>query len=159
MLLECGIYRLDVDTERTKAYYATLDGVGCDCSGCRNYEKAISALAVPVQSFLHQFGIDPRNPIEMSILYSPDANKTFYDGFFHICGSILEGKDLLIQTGAKTYKLNPDYLIDLDADSSAYFTDMCGLVDDVFPRPVMQLHISFALPWVLEEANPYHYTA
>ena len=91
----------------------------------------------------------------MSVLFSPDGSKTFYDGFFHICGTILKGNDPWIQTGPKSRRLDPDYLIDLTADSSAYIIGDCGLVDAAFPRPVIQLHISFALPWVLDEPNPY----
>lgn len=156
MIFQIGIYRLEVDVERTNAYYATRSGIGCDCAGCRNYEKALPKLAPPIQSFLRQFGIDPGSPIEMSVTHSPDGSQTFYDGFFHICGRILSGTDPWIQTGPKNYMLNPDYLIGLDADSSAYILERCALVDAAFPRPVIQLHISFALPWLLDEPNPYH---
>lgn len=155
MLMEIGRYRLDVDTKRTEAYYAALNGIGCDCAGCRNYEAAVSRLADPVQSFLRRFGIDPGSPIEMSVLHSPDGNRTLYDGFFHICGTILEGNDPWIQTGPKSFRLKEDYLIDLGDDSSAYFAEKCALVDAAFPRPVFQLHISFSLPWLLQEPNPY----
>ncbi len=155
MLFDIGNYRLDVDAERTKAYYSTLDSIGCDCAGCRNYEKALPELAEPIYNFLCQFGIDPRKPIEMSVLYSPDGKKTLYDGFFHVCGRILTGDDPWIRTGAKSRMLNQDYCIEVDSNCSAYLINDCVLVDQEFPHPVVQLHISFALPWVLNEPNPY----
>lgn len=155
MLLEIGPYRLDVDVEKTRAFYAGQDGTGCDCAGCRNYQKAVPALAEPVQAFLMQFGIDPGKPAEMSAVHSPDGRETLYDGFFHICGTFLSSVDLWIQTEPKRFDLKPEYRINLDSVDCAYITKDCALVNQAFPRPVIQLNITFSLPWVLEEPNPY----
>lgn len=155
MVFEIGNYCLNVDVERTKAYYSMLNGTGCDCAGCRNYQMALPKLAESIYCFLNQFGIDPGTPIEMSVLHSPDGKKTVYDGFFHICGTILAGTDPWIQTGPKSRQLNQSYLIAVSSDCSAYFINECALVDPSFPRPVIQLHISFVLPWLLDEPNPY----
>lgn len=155
MVFEIGNYCLNVDTVRTSAYYSTLNGTGCDCAGCRNYALALSKLSEPIHTFLSQFGIDPRTPIEMSVLHSPDGMRTCYDGFSHICGTILAGTEPWIQTGPKSRQLDQNYLIEITSDCSAYFTNECALVDCDFPHPIIQLHISFSLPWVLEEPNPY----
>ncbi len=161
MLFEIGVYRLDVDVERTKAYYAAQGGgIGCDCAGCRNYEKACRQLSAPIQSFLRQFGIAPEHPINLCDLSAgdpPNSASVVYDGMFYICGTILAGNNPWIQTGPKSQKINPDYMIDLDPDSYAYFEEPFGLMDLSFPHPVIQLEIIFTLPWLLEEPNPYHY--
>ncbi len=159
MLFEIGVYRLDVDVERTKAYYAAQGGgIGCDCAGCRNYEKACRQLSAPIQSFLRQFGIAPEHPIELSALSAgdpPDSASVVYDGIFYICGTILAGNSPWIQTGPKSRKLDPDYMIDLDPDTSAYFEERPEILDRSFPHPVIQLEIIFTLPWLLEEPNSY----
>ncbi len=156
MLFEIGVYRLNVDVERTKAYYAAQGGnIGCDCAGCRNYEKACHQLSAPIQSFLRQFGITPEHPINLSTGYLSDGARVVYDGMFYICGTILAGNNPWIQTGPKSRKIDPDYTIDLDPDSSAYLEEPFGLLDLSFPHPVIQLEIIFTLPWLLEEPNPY----
>lgn len=151
-----GPYQLDIDPERTQLFYAMLDNtLGCNCAGCRNYEKAISALPATVHHFLSQFGIQPEKPAEMSAVYAQDEQQLLYDGFFHICGQIPDEIDLWIPTGPNGRQLNPDYLMSLTEDCSAYFSGDCALLDAGFPRPAIQLHISFTLPWLLDEPNPY----
>ena len=47
--------------------------------------------------------------------------------------------------------------IKLTPDHFAYFPSKCGLVDEDFPTPVIQLEIQGNIPWVLNEPNPYFY--
>ena len=47
--------------------------------------------------------------------------------------------------------------INLTPDHFAYFPSKCGLVDEDFPTPVIQLEIQGNIPWVLNEPNPYFY--
>lgn len=155
MIFEIGVYRLNIDTERTRAFYEHDQWFGCGCAGCRNYVKAVSLLSEPVKAFFEQFGIDPGKPAEMSVLHSPDGKVTLYNGFFHICGSLLEGKAPWIQTGPKNFRLKEAYLICIDEDCSALIVEECDLLEDTFPHPAIQLDISFALPWLLDEPNPY----
>lgn len=155
MIFEIGVYLLDIDVERTRAFYEHDQWFGCGCAGCRNYEKAIALLPDKTKSFLGQFGIDPGKPAEMSVLYSPDGKTTVYNGFFHICGSLIEGNDPWIQTGAKSFCLKEAYEICVDEDCSAHIVEECGLLEDSFPRPAVQLDVTFSLPWLLGEPNPY----
>ena len=156
MLLTAGIYRLDVDIDRTREFYASAPlSLGCDCAGCRNFEKAVSAMPGAARSLLTQLGIDPGKPAEISVLHSPDGKTTCYDGFYHICGTILKGREPFAQTGPKRFALKPEYLLEPEKSCSAYIQESCALVKKDFPRPVFQLNISFPLPWVLEEPNPY----
>ena len=155
MILEIGVYRLDIDVERTKAFYEQTEWFGCGCAGCRNYEKAVSLLPDKVKAFFEQFGVDPGMPAEMSVLNAPDRKTILYNGFFYICGSLMEGNDPWIQTGSKSFRLKDDYQIHVGEDFSAHIIEERYLLVDTFPRPAVQLDVTFSLPWLLDEFNPY----
>ena len=155
MIVEMGVYRLDIDVDRTREFYAHEQWFGCGCSGCKNYERAVSVLPETVRAFLEQFGIDPGKPAEIAVLHSPDGRTILYNGFFHICGSLIEGNDPWIQTKAKSFRLKEAYQISVDEDCSAYIVEKCSLLEDDFPRPAVQLDITIPLPWLLDEPNPY----
>ena len=93
----------------------------------------------------------------MTAYVSHGGNMTLYDGFYHICGSILDGPDLYIRIDERNRQLDLNATIKLTPDHFAYFTNECGLVADDFPSPVIQLEIQGYVPWVLEEPNPYYY--
>jgi hypothetical protein len=82
---------------------------------------------------------------------------TFYDGFYHLCGTILAGKNPIRQIDAHAYELDKQYALKLTDDFSVFFTERCALVEPNVPRPVIQMEIQCNIPWVLEEPNPYHY--
>ncbi len=154
MIFEQGVYVIDCNPERTREFYARDSGVVCDCAGCRNFVAAISQLPEELRAFLEQFGIDPAKPAEMSAVCTTDAGQIFYDGFYHLCGEIKEGKEPFIQTGPKSFKLDERYLLPVGEDS-LWLGQKHALVDPDFPRPVVQMNVDFNLPWVLDEENPY----
>ena len=155
MILELGIYRLDIDADRTKMFYAVPRDLGCGCDGCRNFERALPALPAEVRDFLRQLGIDPGQPAEVSAVHSPEGTDTLYSGFYHICGTILEGRNPWVQTGLRQYRLDERYAIEFPGDFSFFFTSDCHLLAPEFPRPAIQLEFSGMLPWVLDVPNPY----
>lgn len=158
MIFEFGEYKLDIDIDRTRRFYETTDdSLGCDCAGCRNFRKAYPLIPDAVQGFFRQLGVDIGKPAEMTAYNSFDGNETNYDGFYHICGTILAGKDPWLQVGERAYQLDEQYALKLTEDYSVFFTEKCALVDKDFPAPVIQLEIQSNIPWVLEEPNPYHY--
>ena len=154
--MKLGIYELEVDAERTRKFYHRNGGISCDCDGCQNFTKAISQLPDPVKAFLDQFGIDPAKPAELSAIYAPSDDTVFYDGFYHICGTILQGTEPYIQIGEKHFQLDTKYSIELDAENSVFFSNDVHLLDDNFPKPVFQMNVFFTLPWVLPKPNPYN---
>lgn len=159
MIFGFGAYKIDVDVERTRRFYETMDDIDwCTCPGCRNFRKAYPLIPGAVQAFFRQFGVDIGYPTEMSAIASHDGNMTLYDGFYHICGSILESPELYIQIDEKTRQLNPEATIKLTPDHFVYFTDKCGLIVEGFPSPIIQLVLQGDVPWVLDEPNPYHYS-
>ena len=157
MIFEMGMYRLDIDVDRTKQFYNNAEYDDCECPGCRNFAKACHLLPETVQQFFQQFGIDIANPAEKSAYCSKDEGRTsYYHGFYHICGSILEGKYPWLQVGERTYQLDENYSLKITPDFSVFFRNECSLVHKDFPTPVIQMEfLCEHIPWVLDQPNPY----
>ena len=58
----------------------------------------------------------------------------------------LRFKNICVAEG-KHYEISDDFRVS--------FQEECALVEKGFPRPVLQMEIEAAIPWVLEEENPY----
>lgn len=158
MFFKSGVYQLDIDIDRTRHFYENDDYEICTCAGCRNFSKAYRFLPEAVQQFFRQFGADIGKPAEITAYDSSDGNLTYYDGFYHICGTILAGKDPYLQVGERAFQLDERYVLKLTDDFSVFFTEKCALVDHDFPSPVIQMEIQGNIPWMLEEPNPYHHS-
>ena len=154
MIFQEGVYLIEHNPARTRNFYATASDTLCDCSGCRNFRAAVSQMPEALRSFLEQFGIDPAKPAEMSVLNAIGRDELCYDGFYHLCGQLREGTEPFIQTGERSFQLDQRYVITLD-EVQLWFRPDCALMDPDFPRPAIQLEVTFNLPWVLEEENTY----
>ena len=155
MIIDLGIYQLDIDPERTAAFYAEADGISCDCDGCRNYAKAVAVLPSPVLELFRQFGIDPAKPAEVYVNSAPTQDTAGYGGFYHVCGTVLEGKSPWIKVDGKHFRFDEQYRVDLCDGYSIFITDEIHLLEEGFPHPVIQIEIDFLLPWVLPITKPY----
>ncbi len=155
MIFERGVYLIEHDPERTGGFYAQAPETLCDCAGCRNFRAAVSRMSEELRSFLEQFGIDPAKPAEMSVVYAPAKDELCYNGFYHFCGEILEGREAYIQTGERAFELDQRYIISVNEGEQAWFLTQCALIDASFPRPAAQVEVFFNLPWVLDEENTY----
>ena len=155
MIFDIGIYRLNIDVEQTKSFYEAAKDICCSCAGCRNFTKAVFQLPNDVMNFLNQFGIDAGKPAEMSAVCSSDGNMISYNGFYHICGTILEGTEPWVKVTEKQFRLDEKYIINLSNDFSCFFIGDCHLLSKDFPKPAIQLEFSGSLPWLLDESNPY----
>ena len=155
MIYEHSPYRIDVDVEKTRAFYENATGITCNCPGCRNFPRATEQLPQEVQAFFESFGIDIRKPAEYYVFDAVEPGSVFGGGFWHICGTILEGKDLWIQESPKSRRMDTSYAFDLADDFTVYFTEEIALLEEGFPGPVIQLEFIGYIPWALEEENPY----
>lgn len=143
-----GGYRLAVDVERTKAYYAAqpLPAVTCTCAGCRNFVRAVKLLPEAVKAFFRQLGVDPEQPAETS-WYPGTQEEVNGDAWYHLCGEILERiEPEANQMYGETIHVSGKFV--------AMFTPECFLLPEDFPKPCFQMDVMFQLPWVLEERNP-----
>ena len=127
MIFQQGVYVIDHDPERTRECYAQAPETDCGCSGCRNFRAAIDRFPQALRTFLEQFGIDPAKPAEMSVLYAPATDEVLYNGFYHFCGEIREGREAWIQTGERSFQLDQRYIIHL-GDEDLWFRADCALM-------------------------------
>ncbi|MBQ7231542.1 MAG: hypothetical protein IJX04_11690 [Oscillospiraceae bacterium] len=155
MIMDLGIYQLDIDLERTAAFYAQAPGIGCDCDGCRNYEKAVSHLPSPVLELFQRLGIDPAKPAEVYANCAPTKESIFYGGWYHICGTIRKGRYPWIKIDERHSYFDEACRVRLAENFSVYLNDKIYLLEEGFPTPVLQLEIEFTLPWVLPIPNTY----
>lgn len=143
-----GGYRLAVDAEKTRAYYAAHPEpwVTCTCGGCRNFVQAVEFLPEEAKALFARLGIDPEKPAETS--WFP-GTKTQSNGaaWYHLCGTIVER----VEPG-ENYRLWE--WLDIAEKFRAAFRPECHILRSDFPNPCFQMDVTFTLPWVLEEPNP-----
>lgn len=143
-----GGYRLAVDVEKTRAYYAAhpLPWVTCTCGGCRNFAQAVKFLPNEAKALFAQLGVDPEKPANTSWFPGTEAESNG-DAWYHLCGTILE------RVEPPENQRFGEWL-DISEDFRAAFGPECWLVGEDFPQPCFQMDVIFTLPWVLEEENP-----
>lgn len=155
MILEIGNYRLEIDPERTAAFYAAQSGITCGCAGCRNYERAALSLPEQVLGLFSELGIDPAKPAEVYVNCAGTADTVYYGGFYHICGAILSDTNPWVPVTDRCFRFDEACRIRLSDCCSVFFTEQVHLLEEGFPSPVIQMEIDFTLPWMLEEPNAY----
>lgn len=146
-----GPYRIRVDVEATREYYAArpLPWFTCDCAGCRNFARAVKRLPTAVREFFDDLGLDPEKPGE-TCYYTGTPDSLVGGGWYYICGTILAGASM-----PGDYEAFPAGWYELDENFSVGFKTGCDLLPDDFPRPCFQMEFNHRLPWVLKEPNPY----
>lgn len=163
MIIKFASFAIDVDVERTRVFYErhdipTMSGK-CECINCQNFDGAILTMPDTVLSFLRSFGIDPKKPTESFNAPGTITSNGMIDycGWYHICGSIVEGPETIesvIYTTSPTGK-SVKYLWEHEfaPDSNFAFTILptneTDLLHAEFPSPVVQLWFNAHLPYVL----------
>ena len=112
-----------------------------------------------VLCFFHSMGIDMKKITEIYVNKSDPDGTLLYGGFCHVCGTMTEGKSAWVKTqetaDSKTFVWQKENTYSVSDDFRVSFQEECSLVEKEFPRPVLQIEIEAAIPWVLEEENPY----
>lgn len=147
-------YVLDIDIRKNRLFYQKSNNVsfGCSCPACRNFEKAVEILPDEIKYFFDSLGIDIKKPAEVYANKVNDNGLMSYGGFYHLCGKVLSGKSAWVKVKnniaywdtSKTYSVSKDFHISFQED--------CSLVEDGFPKPVLQMEIEANIPWVLKES-------
>lgn len=165
MLFHLADFIIDVDVERTRAFYERSDvpstSQGCTCPGCQNFDKAILTAPASVTDFLHSLGIDPRKPVETySVTGEREADGTvWYQGWYHVCGKVIKNsgnvqvrmddncREIVTYDWTKAYPPDAEYPFEI----------MPVLEPDLlhadFPTPAIQLDFDTHLPYVLQESR------
>lgn len=159
MIFNFGPYTIDIDVERTRAFYDRDDikvtSDQCTCAGCQNYDKAILHAPAVVPDFFQSLGIDPRKPAEcFDMMGGPDEDVTiYYNGFYHVCGVRLKGEDCWVDTTKDMKHLDVDGMYVLDPSFKVSFEEGVLMLHEDFPTPVLQIEIDTHLPWVIPEGK------
>lgn len=145
-----GGYRLQVDSEATRAYYEShpLPWITCDCKGCQNFAAAVKQVPQAVKAFFDRLGLDPEKPAE-TCYYQGTEYILSGGGWYHICGTILERA--IPEDPSQVFG---EWIEPAEGFTAAFKAD-CDLLPEDFPRPCFQMEFNHLLPWVLEEKNPY----
>lgn len=146
-----GVNELDIDVNRTVAYYKQASPITCDCQGCRNFTMAINKLPKAVVVFLDSLGVSLNKLDEVSVLCRKEDGNILYNGFLYVCGRLLNNENVFIKTGERSYMLNKCRIYEVADGFEVHFTEGQDLIDDGFPRPAIQLNFTCTLPWVLME--------
>ena len=147
-----GQWRISVDREATQNAYADMDSAEkCACCYCRNYDNAVFDFPMEVQRLFEDLGIDIAQPAEL-MHYTVENGVAHTGGWYHIVGEYQEGEELPTVAPKRSRKKQTDF-VKLAEGFYIGFTRCVKLVDDKFPRPVLQMEIDFRVHWVLEE--PY----
>ena len=130
-------FRVEIDEEATRAWYAQADEWGCDCGDCRNFLKLAHerALPAPVLELLDGLGIPPEKSTDVCE-YGPQEGGRLYEFGYRIAGNILSGD----QTASTPQ----------DWGSALCFHDPYPGAPG-FPEPHFDLDFWVTLPWALDE--------
>ena len=162
MIFKYANFTIDVDVERTRAFYQRADvptmGGQCGCIPCQNFEKAILKAPDTVLDALRVLGIDPQKPAEtFSVTGDMEEDGTiWYNGWYHICGTITESPEVIQEMpldrggAAISYRWEYCYKPDPQFPFAVLPVRRAEILHQDFPTPVFQLEIDVHLPYVLD---------
>ena len=155
MVFEYGQYKIDVDVEKTKMFYAAAPVVsaGCTCNNCKNYEQAVADLPQVVKSFFTELGVDMKKVCEVYVNWKNPDGTLHYGGFYHVCGVRLQGKSAWVAVDEYTSRWDEGGAFAIIDTFHVSFREKCDLLEDEFPIPALQIDMFANIPWVLPEAN------
>ena len=147
MIFQFGRYTLDVDVEKTKAFYDSNRSVttdeACSCARCQLFPHAIMSSSDAILKFLRRLGIDPRKPGEVFGYSDNETDRHQYSGWYHIVGTLREGKII-----GKFYDDSNAFLPDINAEFRVWFEDdpeRMGWIEQGFPVPILEMSFSAIL--------------
>ncbi len=149
MIFKFGQYNVDVDTERTRAFYRTAPRVTetCGCDGCRNFERAADELPDAVGMFFDRLGADLKKVCECYVNGPTEDGMLLYGGFCHLCGSLVSGGSTSVWQDGAAYPVTETFRVSVQQNTD--------LLEDGFPQPAVQMEFSAKIPWLLDRENPY----
>ncbi len=156
MIFEFGQYKVDIDVEKTKQFYGGAQSVSsqCSCDNCHNFEKAVDGFSPTVKEVFFNIGVDMKKVCECYVMDDNyDTATSLYGGFYHVCGTLVEGESVWKKTGDNTAHLNDEKMFSVEPGFKISFWEEINLLEDDFPLPVIELEFMAEIPWVLEKEN------
>jgi len=152
VIFEVGPYRIDIDVEKTRAFYERAAKIteNCRCSGCRNYEAWAEKLSEEPKGVMEKMGVCSEKPAEIFVNDLNDDGSAFYGGFYHLCGRILAGRRSSWNASKQCWDISDLSFGELGKGYRAAFTEDIDLLEDGFPEPVIQMEILADIPWLLK---------
>jgi hypothetical protein len=150
--LKLGNWIIQVDVDRTRKFYEEFYKITeeCNCTYCLNYDMACPSYSDEIKQLFDELGIIPTKEAEVYHLHEIEPGKHLYGGFYHLVGIILEGKDC----SQFVFERNRNQeFVNLTDDFKYGFSNDNALVNEDFPKPIIQLEFEAIIPWVLE-VNP-----
>lgn len=84
-----------------------------------------------------------------------DDGTLFYGGFYHLCGTLSEGRSAWKSLSDKTAYWDAETAFSVSSNFHVSFHKDIVLLEKGFPLPVIQLDFTADIPWVLEKKNTY----
>ncbi len=146
---------LDVDVERTRAFYKRTDvpttSQGCSCMDCQNFDKAILTIPATVTEFLQSLGIDPQKPVEVfNVTGERESDGTiWYNGWYHVCGKVVQWSKFEQTENHLSYSREDCHRPDPAFRFEVIAVPTVDLARGQMPTPIIQLDFDTHLPYVL----------
>ena len=163
MIFRFGNAVVDIDIEKTGAFYQSSRIItdNCSCEGCQYFVAAAEKLDCEILEFFKKLGIDILKPAEIIAWCSEDNGQSVhYGGWYHICGQLISDMDcwsLETDSNGSTHQsINESNFFSITDNFSVGFTSTIYLMDNDFPKPVVQMEILIHhFPWVLNTSNKF----
>ena len=150
MKITIGLVTLNVDVERTRAFYADHPFNDCSCADCRRFREYAPSFEPSVHEFFRSLGVrDVRQAIE---IYHSDEeeNRCSSNGWFHLCGEIEENGNAVTRSvdgcGAESVRINAQWQKIGRNFSVAVMDDELDLMPEGFPLPAVQIEFFAQYP-------------
>ena len=150
MILKIGAVTLDIDVERTRAFYEDYPFNDCGCLDCRSFRAYAPDYEPSVHEFFRSLGVrDVRQAIELCPL-EETSGMCICDGWFHLCGTILENgneiKNSIDERGVENVQITPVWQKIGENFSVTVMNEELDLLPENFPLPAVQLEFCTTFP-------------
>ncbi|GGA78507.1 hypothetical protein [Ornithinibacillus halotolerans] len=136
-------WRLEIDLHKTKEFYHYYNDY-CNCIYCLNYMEAVKLLNPNIIEKLTRLGINLHKPIHLSEFGESEEGARLYIGHYHLVGKLVSGEY------CTDSEWNDSNSIKVGNFTLGFEKDIT-LVQQNFPKPVLQLAFETTVPWVLNE--------
>lgn len=150
-------YSVEINVNKTKQFYEKARKISqeCSCDGCQNYELAFEYLPNSVKEFFEMLGVDYKKVCECFVNTKNSDRTLLYGGFYHICGILISGNSAWVEETNNSLHWDEDIAYKIDDNFQVSFQNEVCILEEGFPKPVIQLEFLASIPWVLNKECTY----